>query len=160
MNALTRNALSTYAKVGVDANIANATPYRLILLLFDGAIKAVANAKFHMQNKAIAQKGEAISKAIAIIDEGLNLSLDVKVGGELAENLSALYSYMCHRLLVANINNDPSILDEVSRLLGELRGAWAAIEKAPEVIAFDGGAVAAATPAAEKATMSNSFGRV
>ena len=52
------------------------------------------------------------------------------MGGELAVNLSDLYSYMIQRLLVANMKNDPTILDEVSGLLLELRGAWESIRQA------------------------------
>lgn len=133
MNAIARNALDAYAQVGVDVSVATASPHRLILLLFDGALKAISKARYHMEQREVAAKGECISKAIAIIEQGLNLSLDRSVGGELAENLGALYEYMCHRLLTANLKDDLGGLDEVSRLLGELRGAWAAIEKHPEV---------------------------
>ncbi len=133
MSAAARNALDAYSQVGVEVDVATASPHRLILLLFDGALKAVTKARFYMGNTEISAKGEAISKAIAIIDEGLRLSLDVKAGGELAENLGSLYEYMCHRLLQANLKNDINALDEVTRLLTELRGAWASIEKLPEV---------------------------
>lgn len=129
MNALARNALNAYSQVGVEVGIANASPHKLILMLFDGAIKAVSMARIHMNNKAIAPKCEAIAKAIAIVDQGLKISLDVKAGGELAENLFALYEYMCHRLLMANLKNDVSMLDEVEKLLIGLRDAWAQIEK-------------------------------
>lgn len=127
MNALARNALSAYSQVGVEVSVAVASPHKLILLLFDGALKAISLAKFNMQNRKIAEKCQAISQAMAIIDEGLKLSLDVKAGGELAENLYALYEYMGIRLLEANLRNDPDALDEVTRLLTEIRGAWAAI---------------------------------
>ena len=68
-------------------------------------------------------------KAIAIIGEGLNASLDKKVGGELAQNLSSLYDYMVMRLLAANLNNDMAALDEVARLLNDLKGAWDSIRQ-------------------------------
>lgn len=158
MNAMARNALSAYSQVGVEVSVAVASPYKLILLLFDGAIKAIAQAKFHMEKKEISAKGAAITKAIAIIDEGLKLSLDIEAGGELAENLKSLYEYMCHRLLLANLNNETELLDEVSKLLVELRGAWAAIEKSPEVT---GAVTQSSQPEKlEKATAATSFGRV
>lgn len=153
MNALARNALNAYTQVGVDVNVSVASPYKLILLLFDGAIKAIAKAKYHMEKKEIALKGEAISKAIAIIDEGLKLSLDTKSGGELAENLSSLYDYMSNRLLLSNLHNDMAGLDEVSRLLAELRGAWVAIEKLPEV-------TGASASQSEHSQAITSFGKV
>lgn len=156
MNAIARNALSAYSQVDMEVNVAVASPCKLVLLLYDGALKAISQARFNMQDKKIAAKGEAISKAIAIIDEGLKLSLDVKAGGEIAENLSALYDYMCHRLLLANLKNDLGALDEVSKLLSELRGAWAAIEKSPEVM----GNCAPPTGRSVSANASTSFGRV
>ena len=62
-----------------------------------------------------------------IIDSGLRAALDKKAGGEIAEGLDALYEYMGSRLLQANLKNQVDILEEVQRLLGELRGAWNAI---------------------------------
>ena len=75
------------------------------------------------------RQGRGDFKAIAIIGEGLNASLDKKVGGELAQNLSSLYDYMVMRLLAANLNNDMAALDEVARLLNDLKGAWDSIRQ-------------------------------
>jgi len=128
MNAMNRTALNAYAQVSVDGSVATASPHRLITMLFDGALLSIATARGHMQRNEIASKGAAISKAIAIIDEGLKLSLDMKAGGDLAQKLDALYEYMCLRLLMANLKNDLEPLDEVSSLLNELKGAWVEID--------------------------------
>lgn len=128
MNALNRTALNAYAQISVDGSVATASPHRLITMLFDGALLSIATARGHMQRNEIAQKGTSISKAIAIIDEGLKLSLDLKAGGDLAQKLDALYEYMCLRLLMANLKNDFEPLDEVSSLLNELKGAWVEID--------------------------------
>ena len=93
-----------------------------------------------MAQKSIAAKGQSISKAIMIIESGLKISLDVKAGGELGTRLAALYDYMCDRLLRANLHNRTEILEEVSRLLTELRDAWAQIK--PETNAGAGSATA------------------
>ena len=85
-----------------------------------------------MSREEVAAKGLAITKAIAILDGGLKASLDIKAGGELAERLSGLYDYMLRQLFVANLRNDATTLDEVARLLNELRGAWAQIGKTPQ----------------------------
>ncbi len=124
MNTSTRNALNAYQKVDVDARISGASPHQLIAMLYDRAISAIGAAKACMQRREIAGKGESISKAIAIIDEGLKLSLNEAEGGELAQNLKALYEYMTLRLLHANVHNDAAALDEVARLLGQLKSAW------------------------------------
>lgn len=132
MNAMSRNALNAYSQVGVETGVAAASPHKLIAMLYEGALLSIASAKVYMQRKEVARKGEAISKAIAIIDEGLKSSLDEKVGGDLAQNLKALYSYMCQRLLVANLKNEIEPLDEVARLLAELKGAWDTIGRQQE----------------------------
>lgn len=126
-------AINAYNKVGLESGVVSADPHKLILMLYQGALLAIASAKNQMQNKEIVAKGESINKAMAIIDEGLKGSLDLNVGGELAQNLAALYDYMCQRLLVATLKNDPEILDEVSRLLTDIKSAWEAIR--PEVLA-------------------------
>ena len=128
MNAMTQHAVNAYSQVGVESNLADASPHKLVLMLFEGAIKAVAKARLAMTKGEIAPKCEAISKAIAIIQEGLQLSLDIKAGGELAENLNALYDYMILRLVFANLKNQVEPLDEVGKLLVDLKNAWTAIE--------------------------------
>lgn len=127
MNAYT--ATKAYAAVELETGVHGADPHKLVAMLYQGALLAIANAKNAMQRKDIAAKGQAISKAIMIIDEGLRASLDKNVGGQLALNLDALYGYMCMRLLAASINNDEGALDEVSHLLGELKGAWDSIRQ-------------------------------
>jgi flagellar secretion chaperone FliS len=123
----TTTAINAYKNVKVESGVNGADPLKLIVMLYQGALLAIASAKNQMQRKEIAAKGESIGKAIRIIDEGLKCSLDMNVNGELVHNLAALYDYMNQRLVLANLNNDPAILDEVSGLLSELKGAWEAI---------------------------------
>ena len=133
-------AMAAYRSVGVESLASTADPHQLVLMLFNGARAAVAAAKGHMERKEIAPKGETISKAISIIDGGLKASLDLNVGGEMAQNLWDLYVYMGQRLLQANIKNDAKALDEVALLLEQLGGAW-------ESIAGKAAPVAAVRPA-------------
>ena len=128
MSAMNRNALNAYSQVSVNGSVATAGPHKLITMLFEGALLSIATARGHMQRNEIAEKGMAISKAIAIIDEGLKLSLDMKAGGDLAQKLDALYEYMCLRLLFANLKNELEPLDEVGSLLNDLKGAWVEID--------------------------------
>ncbi len=131
MNATAK--LRAYTDVGIETGVSSADPHKLILLLYQGALLAIAAAKNHLLRKEIAAKGKSISHAISIIDAGLKASLNKEVGGDLAHNLAALYDYMCQRLVYANLHNDGATLDEVSRLLAELRGAWESIRKTQEV---------------------------
>jgi flagellar protein FliS len=118
---------SSYAKVGLETSVVAASPHKLIVMLFDGALVAVLSGLMHMKSGNIPEKGKAISKAIQIIDNGLRASLDKKAGGQIAENLDALYEYMSARLLAANLKNDTEIMVEVQGLLTELRETWNAI---------------------------------
>lgn len=120
----TTTVARTYAKVGIESSVTTADPHKLISMLYQGALLAIANAKNSILRENISARGAAISKAIAIIGEGLNASLDKSVGGDLAQNLSSLYDYMVMRLVSANLKNDMAALDEVARLLSDLKGAW------------------------------------
>ncbi len=129
MEPMPRSALSAaaqYRKVGVQSSVEHASPHKLIDMLLDGAIGKLLIARGLMEKGHIAAKGEQISWALAII-EGLRGSLDLSGGGAIAANLDALYDYMMRRLLVANLDNDPRVVDEVVGLLTEIREGWNAI---------------------------------
>ncbi len=127
MNAMVSKMLNAYGQAQVGSGVAAASPHKLISMLYEGAMVAIANAIVHLERGDIAARGAAISKAIAIIDEGLKISIDLEAGGELAQNLKALYEYMSYRLLQANIQADRAALEEVDALLKELKSAWDAI---------------------------------
>ncbi|GAA4015271.1 flagellar export chaperone FliS [Actimicrobium antarcticum] len=127
MFGTTRKGASAYATVSIETGVIAASPHKLIVMLFDGAMVAVSMAQQQMQAGQIEAKGKSISKAISIIDNGLRASLDKKVGGQIAVSLDALYTYMSNRLLIANLNNQPEILQEVHTLLMDLKTAWDAI---------------------------------
>lgn len=128
-----QTGVHAYAKVGMETGVVAASPHKLIVMLFDGALVAVLTGLMHMKSGNIPEKGKAISKAIQIIDNGLRASLDKKAGGQIAENLDALYEYMSARLLAANLKNDTEIMVEIQGLLTELRETWNAIGAAPAV---------------------------
>lgn len=123
----TRSPAAAYAQVGVETSVQTATPYQLIILLFEGARMAISMARLAMEQDQVDLRGPAISKAIDIIGNGLQVSLDLEEGGDLAGKLDALYSYMTRRLIQANVANDRAALDEVDDLLGEIQGAWTEI---------------------------------
>lgn len=118
------DGVKSYAQVSVESAVMSASPHQLITMLFDGASSALVRARLFMQQGNIAAKGEAIGKAIDIIENGLKGGLDPQQGGELVENLGALYDYMVRRLLQANLRNDIEAISEVERLLGDIASAW------------------------------------
>lgn len=125
-----QTGVNAYARIGVETGVAAASPHKLISMLFDGAIVAISNAVRHTGAGEIAPKGQSISKAIAIIENGLRASLNKEAGGSIAESLDSLYQYMSTRLIEANLKSDTAIMDEVTNLLRELKQAWDAIADA------------------------------
>ncbi|ORU94262.1 MAG: flagellar protein FliS [Cycloclasticus sp. symbiont of Bathymodiolus heckerae] len=125
MNGAT--ALKQYQQMGAHSGVMDASPHRLIQMLLDGALSRILSAKASLRQSNIAQKGEQIGSAISII-EALKASLDFKQGGEVSKNLDALYEYISHILLQANMSNDESLLDEAGRLLSEVKMGWDAID--------------------------------
>jgi flagellar protein FliS len=119
-----------YARVGVESNVTGADAHQRILLLFDGALRAVADARVHLDARRIAEKGAAVSRTLAIIEQGLEQAVDRDRGGAIAENLLALYDYAKRRLLAGNLDNDSAAFAEVAALLLPLRDAWASISAA------------------------------
>lgn len=123
-----RGGAGAYARLGVETQAMSASPHQLIGMLFDGAATAIGMARHHMAAGNIPAKGQAISKAVSIVDNGLKAGLDAKAGGEagaaLVANLSALYDYVIRRLLQANLHNDAGALDEAEALLANLASAW------------------------------------
>ena len=126
-----KTGASAYANVGIETGVIAASPHKLIVMLFEGAITAISNALQLMETNKVAAKGQSISKAISIIDNGLRASLDKKVGGEIALSLDALYEYMSNQLLLANLNNDKAKLAEIRDLLRDLKTTWDAIGPIP-----------------------------
>jgi flagellar protein FliS len=122
-----KRGVNAYANVGLETGIASASPHKLIVMLYDGVLTALAKAKGNIVAGNVAAKGAAISHAITIIDNGLRVSLDKQAGGEIADNLDALYDYMSRRLFEANLKNDTGIIEEVHGLLSSLREAWVEI---------------------------------
>lgn len=128
MTDAVNRALNAYSQVDLESVVNSATPVQLIILLYDGAITALATAKGYMQENKFAEKGKLISKAVGII-EGLRSILNFELGGEISVNLNDLYEYMTRRLALANLKNDQAGPAEVIKLLSELRGAWQILDE-------------------------------
>jgi len=127
MNAL--NALRQYQRNGTELQVQQASPHRLIQMLMEGGLSRLAEARGALIRGDMAQKGEALGKAIAIIS-GLREGLNLKAGGKLATNLASLYDYMTRRLLKASREDAQSLeaaLLEASGLLSRIKSAWDAI---------------------------------
>jgi len=118
-----QTALNAYANTQAHSSVFDASPHKLISLLFEGAQTRLMSAKVAMESGNIAKRGELIGKVIDIVST-LQANLDAEKGAGVAENLDALYEYMTRRLLEANRTNDSTIIEEVHGLIGELRSGW------------------------------------
>lgn len=124
MSAFARTSnLAAYQSAAAHGGVAASDPHRLIVMLMDGALERISMARGCMQRGETAEKARLLNRAVSIVAE-LRGSLDLSAGGQIAANLSELYDYMNRRLLAGLANNQVQALDEVSKLLGDIRGAW------------------------------------
>lgn len=130
-----KQQVSAYSNIHVETGVEGADPHQLVTMLLDGALTAIASAVVALERGDIAGKCKAVSKAAAIIDEGLRGTLDMKGGGEVAATLQDLYSCTLLRLTTANLKNDAAMLRECSQLLMPLREAWTSIRPQAQKIA-------------------------
>ncbi len=119
------NAYAAYQNTGIKT----ASQGRLIVLLYEGAVKNLTNAQMcfnsegKIEAKNIEKFGNYVMKAQDIISE-LQVSLDMEKGGQIATNLMSLYVYFNQELMSANINKDKKKLDFVLNMMTQLSGAW------------------------------------
>lgn len=118
--------LAAYSSASAHGGVAAADPHRLIIMLMDGALERISTARGCISRGDTVEKARLLNRAVSIIGE-LRGSLDMKNGGSIAANLAELYDYLCRRLLKATSENRIEMLDEVSKLLHEIRSAWVAI---------------------------------
>ncbi len=116
-----------YQKLDVQTLVSSASPHKLISMLFDGACTRLVKARSYATRGDHEARNACIGETVSILN-GLQASLDQDQGGELAENLDALYDYMLRRLYAANRDNDAEGIFEVLDLVRTLQDAWQAID--------------------------------
>ena len=125
-----QNGAAQYRAVRSYGLVADASPTRLVQIMFEHILSNLAAAQGCMDrirdnlplNEVVA-KGKAVGKAVRLIGQ-LDSTLDMERGGEVAANLRSLYLYMLNRLTVANVTNDPRIVAEVSSLVRQIKSSW------------------------------------
>jgi flagellar protein FliS len=122
-------AANAYQRINVETSMHTIDQHQLVSLLYEGALGSIATARGAMARGDILGKCNAVSKAVRIIEEGLSTALDKVDGGELAQNLGALYDYCIRRLILANARNDDAMMQEVMRLIEPIALGWNEIKK-------------------------------
>lgn len=107
----------------ISTQVSTADRLQLVVMLYDGAITFLKQAKEKMAAQDAAGKGLYFGKALDIIAE-LNASLNFPEGKDVAANLFHLYNFMTAHLTRANLNWDAAAVDDVIKMLGQLRDAW------------------------------------
>jgi flagellar protein FliS len=106
-----------------EVEVRTGNPLQLVVVLYEGAIHFLQEAKGHLQSGDIEGRTRAINRTLAIVSE-LQATLNFEEGGQVARSLESLYAYMKGRLIAANLGQDDKLLSEVISLLSTLRSAW------------------------------------
>lgn len=124
MNSMVRQRfLQQYAQTGLHSGVENATPHRLVQMLYEGVLDRIAQAKGAMMRKDFEAKSRITNRIVDILSH-LQNSLDTEKGGEVANNLYQLYDYMLRQVFSASRHNDVQKLDEVAVLIKDIKSAW------------------------------------
>jgi flagellar protein FliS len=124
-----RPRADAYRRIGVETSMHTIDQHQIIVLLFDGLLREIARARGALTRQDVPAKCEAIARAMRILEEGLITGLDMVDGGEIAQNLSALYNYCLHQLVMANAKSDDALLQEVYTLIEQIAQGWKEIKQ-------------------------------
>lgn len=117
------DGFSAYKNTSIDGRAASADIHKLVLMLFDGFLDELEHVEGHIQQKRFDKKAQGIEKMMRILG-GLEASLDLDKGGEVAENMRKLYEHCGQSLLQASLKNDLTFLDSVRTVMTNLQEGW------------------------------------
>jgi flagellar protein FliS len=130
MPAIPAHAAAAYRTVQV---VSSASPLELVVMLYDGALASLGQARDALERRDLVTKGRAMSKALSIVGH-LQGTLNMEDGREVAAELDRLYLYVTDRLLEANRKGATGPIDESIRLLSTLRDAWSQVASTPQAL--------------------------
>ena len=118
------HAAKAYGEVAVQSSVSEASPHKLVEMLFDGLIQSINGARGAFARGDVSEKGRLIGKSVRILEEGLKAGLNHENGGELAANLQSVYDFCILELTKANLHNNAEILDTVLKIIEPIASAW------------------------------------
>lgn len=121
-----QRARQSYAAIDTDTRVVQASPHRLIELLYEELQACLRQAAFAVEGGNLALKSQRISKALSIL-HGLEASIDAERGGEVAASLASVYSGVRELAIGGNTGNAAAPLEEAARAVSEIAEAWRAI---------------------------------
>lgn len=119
-----RSGTQAYAQVSLESGAMSASPHQLIVMLFDGALSALLRARILMNQWRYRRQRPGAVQSHQHHRQRPERRPRPQQGGEIAENLAALYDYMKRRLMQANLHNDEAAIAEVVKLLENIADAW------------------------------------
>jgi flagellar secretion chaperone FliS len=122
-------ASQQFAREYMRTQAETSSPTKLVVMLYDGAVRFLSLARDKMAHGDVEARHNYLVKSQRIIGELLS-ALDFEKGGEIAKNLQRIYTYMLQQLIEANLHDRVEPIDEVIRLLRDLRGSWAEVDRA------------------------------
>ncbi len=123
--------VSAYTKVEIETSVNSASPHKLVIMLYEAVIKEMDQMKLAIVRKDYDAKSKHVDKALRIISDGLRSSLDMTKGGEIAEQLFDLYTFLNREILNASVANSTEKVDICKEILVQLRDAWLDLSKVP-----------------------------
>ncbi len=120
--------LQIYRQQQVQHEIEQASPVRLVVMLYDKTVSLLRQSVLHIDRNNVKAKGEALNRVVEIIGE-LQAVLNREEGGVVAQNLDSMYEFMIRSVTLANLNNDPQPLGSVLKMLEELRQGWQELDQ-------------------------------
>ncbi|MCS6950522.1 MAG: flagellar export chaperone FliS [Armatimonadota bacterium] len=120
-------AWTSPTEVYQQTQVGTASPTRLVVMLYDGAIRFLKQGQAAIQQRDHERQNHCLVRAQRII-AALMGALNLEEGGEIARNLLALYQFMHEQLVLANLEDDADRVQRVCQMLESLREAWAQVD--------------------------------
>lgn len=121
--AMKNNFAKAYSNLAVESSVSEASPHKLVELLYENLIKNLKLGKIFLEQKNYEKKAEHFNKALSII-AALQAGLDFEKGKDIAENLAALYDYCYKNVFKASSSGELNLIDEVIELIEPIADAW------------------------------------